>query len=515
MDTSPSKTCPEARNEQDSKILSLYVLLLLAGISLTLRFPFFFPAVINWDESTFILLGQNILDGELPYTTLWDLKPPLTFYTFAFFISVLGDSIIAIRIGGLLFLLATAYLTYFVGKSLYDQRAGVIAAILCILFISSAPAGQATMTETLAILPLMGGLAILVRCQYTFGVLFFLGMLLSSASLIRLNLGYVAVAVGLLLLYEFRNLGISILGARLLAYVIGGLVVFALVAVPYYATGQGSLFIDSVLVAPLKYSGARLSVLDALGEHLKEDFGFRNAVLWISSLIGMAFSIVRSFRSSTTRQKEKVKITGTFFVAVAWSIIASGAAHGHYLIQIIPIMSIFAGMAIGRGMSSKARHGVLALVFLGSIIPLKEIYSQYYYIAHRVKSGLTLSYGPQYEIAEWLRNENPLAEPVYLMTDHIVYWFTSGRPLTKATTHPSNIAKEYMLDTISGPNSSTSNEMSRILSLSPLFIVKKKRTRYLRKKADAERILEQTLSERYVEVAVIHGRHIYKLRSRS
>jgi len=47
----------------------------------------FFPAVIDWDESTFILMGQSIIDGHLPYVKLWDLKPPGAFAFYAFFIA--------------------------------------------------------------------------------------------------------------------------------------------------------------------------------------------------------------------------------------------------------------------------------------------------------------------------------------------------------------------------------------------------------------------------------------------
>src|ERR1044071_1144456 len=49
-----------------------------------IRFPFFFRDYIDRDESTFILIGKSITDGHLPYDHMWDLKPPLLFYFFAF-----------------------------------------------------------------------------------------------------------------------------------------------------------------------------------------------------------------------------------------------------------------------------------------------------------------------------------------------------------------------------------------------------------------------------------------------
>jgi len=52
------------------------VLLGYLALSMLLRLPFSFVSVIDWDESTFIIMGQEILDGHLPYTRLWDFKLP-------------------------------------------------------------------------------------------------------------------------------------------------------------------------------------------------------------------------------------------------------------------------------------------------------------------------------------------------------------------------------------------------------------------------------------------------------
>ena len=117
----------------------------LLFLCVLIRLPFYFPSVIDWDESTFILMGQNILDGHLPYTQLWENKPPLAFVFFALAL-LFGKSIITVRIAGTVAVLASAYLTYRVGRKIWGQQTGVLAAILSIAFISLAHSGQATMT---------------------------------------------------------------------------------------------------------------------------------------------------------------------------------------------------------------------------------------------------------------------------------------------------------------------------------------------------------------------------------
>src|SRR5262249_52048132 len=59
------------------------VFFLILCSALLIRLPFFFPAVIDWDESTYIIMGQSILDGNLPYIEQWEDKPPLAYLFYA------------------------------------------------------------------------------------------------------------------------------------------------------------------------------------------------------------------------------------------------------------------------------------------------------------------------------------------------------------------------------------------------------------------------------------------------
>jgi hypothetical protein len=47
--------------------------------------------VINWDESTFMLMAQDILRGHLPYLAQYDNKPPGIFFALAAAMKVLAS----------------------------------------------------------------------------------------------------------------------------------------------------------------------------------------------------------------------------------------------------------------------------------------------------------------------------------------------------------------------------------------------------------------------------------------
>lgn len=107
--------------------------LLFFLVALFIRLPFFFRDYIDHDESTFIIMGQSIVDGYLPYTKLWDLKPPLLFYFFSAVISIFGKSFIAIRFIGTLIVALSALYVFKITKKLTSKKIAVRAGIIFVL----------------------------------------------------------------------------------------------------------------------------------------------------------------------------------------------------------------------------------------------------------------------------------------------------------------------------------------------------------------------------------------------
>lgn len=56
--------------------------------------------VIDWDESTFILMASDVLHGNLPYIERFDNKPPLMFFMLAGVMAMFGEQLLVIRLFG-------------------------------------------------------------------------------------------------------------------------------------------------------------------------------------------------------------------------------------------------------------------------------------------------------------------------------------------------------------------------------------------------------------------------------
>lgn len=496
---------PTGHNLTDDRSLSRAIPLLLFLLCLLVRLPFYFESVIDWDESTFILIGQNLLDGHLPYVQLWDNKPPLTFAFFALTL-LLGKSIVTVRVAGTICVFLTAVLTWRIGSRIWGRDAGLVAAIFSVVFISLSPgAGQATMTEIIALVPTMGALLILLAGTSSSRRLFLTGWLLSMATLVRSNLAYLALAVGLVIVSVELRGGLRSLLSRAGAYALGGILPLALVCLPYVVTGNERLFVASVFLAPLAYVQSFSST--EVSSILIGGFDRSNVLLWGGCLTGVTLAAVRWMHFDGQRRYRILMVTA-FFLGVEWSIVSTGSFYVHYLIQVIPFMALFAGWSFSVLRRPVCTAPLLILLLVGLVAPARPLLDKYASLANTLAANQPLRSDAGYRIAAYIAANNPSHQPVYMMTDHIVYWLLGMSPITKSVTHPSTIGKEYLLKVFLGPDASSEGEMAALLDKKPLFLVKSESTLYLSGKV--VEVLEHSLKADYALVETIDGRRVYR-----
>jgi hypothetical protein len=185
----------------------------------------------------------------------------------------------------------------------------------------------------------------------------------------------------------------------------------------------------------------------------------------------------------------------------------SGAAYPHYLIQAAPFFALSTGVLIDVLMRTRGRLVVLSLFLLVLLIPTLKTIGRYPETFNRVFETGTWPTGSAYRIADYIRDQNDTDEPIYLMTDHLVYWLIDAEPLTKLA-HPSGIGKEFFLRMFLGPDATSDGEMRKILDQRPRYIVKKEKTRYLPE--STRKLLENELRESYELVETIEDRRIHR-----
>ena len=466
-------------------------------IAFLVRFPFFFRDYIDRDESTFILVGQAWVDGFLPYTELWDVKPPLTFLFFAGLIYLFGKSFIAIRMAGTLVVALIGWSTYALASRQSNTATGYAAGVACVLLCSLFGSIQGVMSEHLLMGVFMGALCLILLGD-TLPRRLLAGLLLGAALMIKLSIAYAILLVGLWWIFDaFRNHTPAKALGRILSLALPGLAVVLLTWLPYISSGQAELWWDSVIRAPLGYTqGSGTSPLAAWGISL----GVLGMVLW-------------AIRSRKIRlQDSALLVLFLSLVGILWTFIQSGRANTHYLIQVYPPLLILLSAALGteiQALLKRSRWVVLGLVLL---LPVESYLEYAHILRYRMERG-TFFNGEGFSVPAYFRERDLQTENILFLRYHIGYWVLDRYPPVKAATHPSNLCKEEMFPYYNAPRLTALQELRHLMEeVRPPYLVAGYRRRFFDKQEVRENAyMDSIVAASYrrvdtVDLAVIYSR---------
>ncbi|MCY4045253.1 MAG: glycosyltransferase family 39 protein [Cellvibrionales bacterium] len=477
------------------------IILLLVIFSVYLRSPFFSIYSLDWDEWTFILLGQSVLDGYLPYTHYWDVKPPLVFYGFAGIVSLVGTDIVGVRAAGSIIIAITAFACYLIGLRLMRPLWSVVAAATYITLATRFT--PMLMSEHLAVLPLMFGVWALLKAsdydKHAPYYCFLAGVLFTLALYTRLNLAFVPLFVGIAyvvnILLQSKSVQKSCISGVTL--VLGFIVVSSVVFLPF--AGHVTLFIDSVFLAPLSYAQTKLSAWQVLASQWQHAGGLYR-LAYILSLSAIVV-LLREWKKGKPVANSLMLIVA--LLAVELSIAIGGRDFHHYWIQLAPFLALFAVFALSRVAFVSIWAGRVLLVgayltFIGLGL-----------VSQQAAKGFSQQ-DTVPEVAGYLKGQVSPDDTLYTTNQQILYWLLEKEPLSAAILHPSNITKPFLLQHMPGASSEPSKELQRILSFQPTWIVTQESLFYWHSIPGLERSLNAILNQHYQQQTILGQTQIYK-----
>ncbi|QLG45600.1 ArnT family glycosyltransferase [Costertonia aggregata] len=432
------------------------VFLILCIVALMVRFPFFFRDYVDRDESTFILVAQSWVNGHLPFTELWDVKPPLTFLFFASIISVFGKSIFAVRFFGTLLVVISSFFTYRITAGLTSKKVAFWAAIFSVFLQSSFGSLQGVMSEHITMAFFMPALYLLTK-KHTFFTVFCTGLLLGVSVMVKLNMAYAILFIGLYLIYSYVREKKYVDGfLHTSAYGFGILLIIGLTILPYYFQGISDLWWKSVVQAPLEYANARRYSI------------FKMAPL---ILVLTVFFLVAWKKKYIDFKNIVVQLLLVSIIGVVLSFVKGGRVNGHYLIQLHPILIVLVAIVLGQ-LSFIQKVDYKKIAFLVLILLPVEAYLEYGNIIKNKWERGTFYNGEGISVPAYIKNNKLDTSHILFLEYHIGYWVLGVNPPTKAATHPSNICKDEMFKFYDNPRKTSMEELKYILEeLRPKTIV--------------------------------------------
>ncbi len=425
-------------------------------------------------------MGQSWVDGHLPYTELWDLKPPIIFLFFAAIIYSFGKSFLAVRFFGVVIVALTAFFTYKIGKTAQSKKIGLWSAVGCVLLLSLFGSLQGVMSEHICMLFFVPALYLLVRYKKLWAYCC-AGLLFGLAVMSKLNIAYVILVVGLYLLYQhytekkfWTGVGHLVgMGSSLLFVIL-------LTLLPYYLQGQTEIWWNSVVMAPIEYSASQQNPI------------YKTAPFCLIILAFLFFTWkkkVLNFNDGT------VAILIVTIIGIILMFLLGGRVNGHYLIQFHPIFIVLFAMVASQielFQSKKLLHYLPVILLL---LPIESHLEYANIINNRWKKG-TFYNGEGIDVPNYILEKDLETENILFLEYHIGYWMLEATPPTVAATHPSNILREALFPFYENPRKTGLEELRYIMeTIKPQTVI----TRKNRKAFDEQYEVANTYIESYLK----------------
>lgn len=248
---------------------------LLLAAALLIRLPQFGNTLFGEDEQFYLLVGDRILRGALPYVDIWDRKPFGLFVLFASFRLIGGDGFLVAQIAATLSAAATAFLIALIARRFTPTVPAVGAGVLYLLLLTIL-GGDAAQTPVFynlliaaaawLILPTDAALAGRRDMARAVGAMLLCGLAIQ----IKTNAVFEGAALGLWLVVRmWRTVPTRLLLGRATLFALIGLSPTIAVVAGYAGAGHfGAWWFANVQSQLLKEGGLSPDALQRLGSML-------------------------------------------------------------------------------------------------------------------------------------------------------------------------------------------------------------------------------------------------------
>lgn len=428
-----------------------YVFIVLFLLSFITRFIIFFPSVIGHDESTYLVIANEWLRGNVPFVDTVDIKPLGIYLVFLISTVLFGQSLVAVRLITILVIAATGYFLYR-SKLAYDgdKRLAFLVGLSYVMLITFNKLGWTSNTEIFFVFFTALGLWFLQHLKN--GLHYFLfGLVMGLGFIFKYHILFDTIAFGTYLLFQPKRDLMNKIGLLTIA-AFGFLVPFLTILLTYNAIGHLDEFLYASFEIPSNYH-------HYLSFGKKMGFVGQFYVYFIPFTIAYAIAIyfyVRSHKTVLDRQH----ILFFLWPIIVWiAVLMTGKRFYHYYIQaLLPFcFFMFDGLwQLKNPISIRYRSVVYVLLFL--IILSVPMISQYKKFWSRTDSSR--------EIAAYLKDKIEPETKIYTSQTVLYYLLDKSSP-TKYI-HGSLI---YDKDHIKAFSIDQEEEFNRIKKYAPDYVV--------------------------------------------
>ncbi len=450
----------------------------------------------GWDESTYIIMGSHVLEGHLPYLELFEMKPPGIFFALAGVMAVFGENLPAVHLFGTLCILVSAIAGYAIAvRQTTPLIAGASMTVFCALTCEDQ--FQETLTEHLALALAMPACWLLVARRDRLWSAFLVGLLLSAATLTRMNFAYVVLAVGGFYVWRFATPRPDVPRPAVAAYGLGGAVPLGSLLVVYWFAGGLDVFALSVFRVPLYYAssqtGMPVAVLHLIDYWMSRIHAYPSVFLPVTVVIGTGLAAHAAGRGRQLVSGDNGLLL-LVLGAVSLSILNGGRAYGHHLLQVLPLVMLLAA----AGIETLRQRQSFVVLFLGfSMLTVGASVVRFGGDSlAEVRRGFQPRQTNLQSAATMIREDRCCGELTYAPRRHLIYWYLKQRP-PSVMIHPSDVARAAVIAPLVAHGYVREDEQRRLLEQDFGYIVMQPDAEVSYLLPDQRRRLADILHDRY------------------
>lgn len=438
--------------------------------------------VIDWDESTFVVIASSLSRGNLPYTTTWDVKPPFLFFYLSAFLTLFGSHLLSVRLAAMTCVVAISLSVFSIARTRHSFTASFLAAMITVAAFSVWDS-QALYTEYLATSFLFLALALNAGEHAGTTKPFLTGMLISACILTRTNMFPLAFTF-LIYFFAFPRLHDDArMAARwhaAIAYFLGGMIPFTALIFLYWHYGALDAFFFANVAAPMAYATNQLSpfLIAILALIAPFVIAIIYPDIWGIWLILIIWNVRLSLRSGRSdwlaplRRFHPPTLSRTRWLiilsalGVYLGLCLNGASTWHHVIQIVPFLSLITPQIFDAVPRPRTRILAIIILIAASLRMAPDG------VCVLVQGPMAVEHNyPIRQMAAKIETLGGAGKGVLALKGQLVYWYLNIDPPSKYGTHPSNFKKDFLLAGAGTWEDPTGHALPDILRQKPGFIL--------------------------------------------
>lgn len=484
--------------KRDWTVFAFFVILVIV-----IRSESFFESVIDPDESLYLLMAQSWLDGHLPYTEIWDNKPPGIYILFSIALILFGKSVISIRVLACIAIIITCNLLYKLGN-IIGKNGAIIGLIAGTLYAINSLSNEGLASNTEIFFTPFVTLAVYLFIHFVYKERY-LGKLTTRTSprilMIGLLMGigfeikyvvifdFIAILLTVGISFYFGLLKSSKYFSILKYYAllsIGFILPFLLISLYFIFNKQFDSYLYSNFVANKARTIDNSFSFTTLAEAIKNQVN-SNPTLWLWLLITPFYISITRKIDSEERKKIAFFLTWFFVDLLGICFVFRGDFYLHYFLQLTPsqcLISCYLFIRLinikrkeAKDVASVEQYFLLALILIAPLLHYAGIVGFYLRSSaenlyfRQVKGLEDWGDGPA-AIGKYIKARINRNDYIYVVDyQPIIYFLTQAKIPTKYAFPSFLVGGKESLSRITGND--PIQELNSIMQKRPVYIIKK------------------------------------------